>query len=217
MLTVLLTPPGRWLESYIGLTALYQIRGPVPVPEEAVIIGLDNNSVRWLGQKSLRLADTSPDLDACLPPEGLAALREAANINQIPRPLHGCLLDRLAALGPRLIAFDINFRIARRGDAFFAEKIRAAGNGYLFERFSKGPLSFERMQPAAPLLEAAAGTMAFNVNSIRGQIATGYLTRHGPFDDLRAMPDRVWMAYEDAPLEMSEGLIQYFWMYGPPA
>ena len=74
----------------------------------------------------------------------------------------------------------------------------------------------QRQRPAEVLRNAAMDTMAFQVDSARGEIATGYLTRYGKFEDLRAMPERAWMAFTGQDLPIAVDQVQPFWMYGPP-
>ena len=216
MLVVYFLPFGQSLESNYGLRLLYAVRGDLPAPPEALVIGLDNRSVRWLNRNIRKLDQAAPELDACLPDFARQSLEGAANINHVPRSVHACLLDRLVPLEPRLVVFDINFNKPRPDDEVFAEAVARSGNVLLFERFSDDATGIERLHPVGALKNAALDTMAFNVNSARGEIATGYLTRHGPFRDLLPMPDKAWTLYTGDALPEARPDVQPFWMYGPP-
>ncbi|MEM1298778.1 MAG: adenylate/guanylate cyclase domain-containing protein [Pseudomonadota bacterium] len=220
---VFLSPLGRVLEKEYGLPLLYSLRGPIPAPPEALIIGLDNQSVRWLNARAItwannpsRLAERAPRLHACLSPASWELLLGAANINHVPRPVHACLIDALIERNARLISFDINFNKDRPGDGQLAAAIRKAQNVLLFERFSdEGGIEI-RSQPKAAFREAALGTMAFRVDSARGQMVTAYRTQYDRAGTLHAMPDEVWMRYTGATEPQASSLFQPIWLYGPP-
>ena len=223
MFGILLSPAGRVLEKEYGLPLLYALRGPVAAPPEAMVIGLDNRSVRWLNARAIgwyndpdSIHQSAPGLAECMPESSWQALLGAANINHIPRPVHACLVDALAARGARLISFDINFNKDRQGDAVLAGAIARAGNVLLFERFADDDGIELRSQPKAMFREAAIDTMAFRVDSARGQMVTGYRLRYDLAGDLRAMPDRAWSAYTGEPLPQAVEGLQWFWLYGPP-
>ena len=216
MLGVYISPVGQFLEREYGLPLLYSLRGDRPVPQEALIIGLDNESVRWLSSYVAMSERSSPRLNSCLTDRAREDLRGAANINHIPRAIHACLLDALTERQARLIAFDINFNTTRPGDAQFAEAIARAGNVLLFERVGNTDGLPERKSPASAFLNVALGTMAFHADSAQGEIATGYRTRYSPFNDLVAMPDKAWTVYTDQQLPAEQPLVQPIWLYGPP-
>lgn len=224
MLGVWMLPPGRMLEREYGLPLLYEIRGDVPVPQEALVIGLDNGSVGWLNRLAVgwqndpgSLEARAPKLAGCLDADSMTTLLGAANINHLPRAVHACLLAELSARNARLVSFDINFNKQRPGDEVFRDAIAAAGNVLLFERvrFEEG-LSLQRIEPRRMFREVALGTTAFRVDSERGEIATSYLTRIDPEDRVLPMPDKVWQEYTGQTRPAPLVTFQPIWLYGPP-
>lgn len=218
MTLVWLLPVGKMLEREYGLPFLYALRGDLPPPSEALVIGLDNESVKWLSSVAERRDKNAPKLDGCLPARAWVDLLGAANINQIPRTVHACLLNELIPRGPRLVVFDVNFNRPRPDDDRLATAIQESGNVLLFERVVDGEEIeiAERREPLGIFKDAALGTMAFHVDGARGQIATGYATRFASFEGLAAMPDLAWAHYTGNQLPVSANLYQPIWMYGPP-
>ncbi len=76
-------PPLARLETQIGLDWLFNLRGPRPAPEKVVIVGIDRSTARVLGL---------PD-----------------NPRVWSRSYHARLVRQLAALGARVIVFDMRF------------------------------------------------------------------------------------------------------------
>ena len=103
MLAVYLLPVGQTLEREYGLPLLYSIRGDVPAPNEALVIGLDNKSVQRLASWVGKFETSAPDLGKCLPQRSKELLKEAININHIPRPVYACLVNVLAERNAKLI------------------------------------------------------------------------------------------------------------------
>ena len=64
--------------------------------------------------------------------------------------------------------------------------------------------------------EGALGTMAFKVDSLRGQMVSSYRTSYDRAGVLSAMPDLVWAHYTGKPVDPSERDFQPIWLYGPP-
>ncbi|MEM6624966.1 MAG: adenylate/guanylate cyclase domain-containing protein [Pseudomonadota bacterium] len=216
MLAIFVSPVGRMLEREYGLPLLYSVRGDLPPPPEAMVIGLDNASVGWLNAYVIMSNRTSPRLDTCLPDRAREDLMGAANINHIPRSVHACLLDELTARGAEVVAFDINFNKERPDDALLAAALGRAGNVLLFERFDQSPDGMiQRRQPRPMFRDGALGTMAFHVDSARGEIATSYATRYGG-TGLRAMPEKVWEVFTGQTLPSASVDSQPIWLYGPP-
>ncbi|MEO8225186.1 MAG: CHASE2 domain-containing protein, partial [Gammaproteobacteria bacterium] len=92
------------LEEDAGLGALFQLRGPRPAPAEVVVVSLDKES-----SDAFRLPN-EPD--------------------KWPRTLHADLVDRLAAAGATVIAFDVLFDDPGNpvADQRLGTAIDAAGN-----------------------------------------------------------------------------------------
>ncbi len=78
-----ISPFGMKLEEEIGLDVLFNVRGPVTPPQEAVVIGIDGRS-----SERLNVSDDVRDWD---------------------RRLHACLIDTLVRAGAAVIVFDIVF------------------------------------------------------------------------------------------------------------
>ena len=132
------------LEEDIGLGALFHLRGPRPSPPEVVVVSLDKVSSDAFGLPN------EPD--------------------KWPRTLHADLIDRLAASGARVIAFDVLFDdpdVAGE-DRRLGAAIDAAGNVVLAAFLKKSAVggsrdgryavTAERIVP--PIPEVAAGALA---------------------------------------------------------
>lgn len=94
-----LLPAGRAIEEELGLPWLFQLRGAVPPPPEAVIVGINSDTGRALGLPRLP--------------------------RDWPRALHGKITDLLVERGAGVIVFDFDFSSARapEDDVAFAEAI----------------------------------------------------------------------------------------------
>ena len=85
--TLWVTPAGLALEESVGLTWLFQARGPVLPPPEVAIVGIGRRAAKRLG----------------LP----------AAIDDWPREVLACAVDQLAALRADMIVFDVDFADAK--------------------------------------------------------------------------------------------------------
>lgn len=132
------------LEESAGLSALFQLRGPRPAPEELVVVSLDKHSSDSFG----------------LPNEPA----------RWPRRLHAELIDRLAAAGAEVIAFDVRFTEPGKpvDDARLGQSAREAGNvvfaGFLKKRAvgtsRDGQVSITAETVVPPVAEIAEGAVA---------------------------------------------------------
>jgi adenylate cyclase len=125
-----LIPAVLELEETVGLSWLFSRRGPLPAPDDVVVVGISAASAEAFG--------VSEDLD------------------EWPRALHAQLIDCLADAGAAVIAFDLIFDQAGRADQDrrLADSIRRAGNLVLLERTRSRPLtSAGRNGTAAGVLE----------------------------------------------------------------
>lgn len=140
-MAMVLLSPLRELEYSTGLDHLYNFRGTRPAPPAVVIITLDSQSARALGQSER--------------PE------------RWPRGLHARLVDGLTDRGARVIGFDVLFERAREPDQdqALAHAIKRAGNVVLVEGITReavtGPggetlATMDRLTQALPLLRDAA-------------------------------------------------------------
>src|SRR5688500_2986479 len=135
------------LEEFLGLGALFTVRGPVEPPAEVVVVGISRDAARALG--------------------------ETEELDTWSRGLHAELVDRLTAAGVTAIAFDLMFAESRDGpgDGLFAAAIQRAGNVLLLEETADsvvvslggGSTALREVRtPPLPVLEAAAlGTAPF--------------------------------------------------------
>ena len=134
------------LEQDFELRWLFHLRGAAPVPQEVVVVAIDEQSAQRLG----------------LP----------GKPSEWPRELHARLIDRLVRAGARVICFDLTFdtpsRVAQN-DAELAAAIRRAANVVLTDSLRKetrpqsndsghtvGEIEIERLSPPIPILEHAA-------------------------------------------------------------
>ncbi len=207
---------GRQLERQVGLELLYAARGEMEAPDGALIVALDRDSVGWLQRNVDHLDRVAEGLDDCLTPRAREALRQARNVNQIPRALHTCLIRRLASRHPRVIAFDINFNADTPDDAALADAIRSAGNVLLFERLVHDG-AMRRLRPSALLVQASMGSVSFQTDGAPGATVTGYPTRYPVLSAAPAMPVEVWRHHVGAQAHTAEPLpdFQLVWFYGP--
>lgn len=90
------------LESALGPRLLFAARGPVPAPDEVLVVAIDERSADTFG----------------LPERP----------RQWPRSLHAALVAQLHAAGARLVAFDLTFESPTADDDAFARSLRQAGN-----------------------------------------------------------------------------------------
>lgn len=228
MLTlVFLSPFGQRFERSFGLSSLYFLRGPVKIPTEAIIIGLDRASVEWLEFHAIDLAAVSDTLPGCLTPRSVKLLADIRGVGDLPRALHGCLIRELARRDARVIGFDILFRRPLPEDDLFAAEIAEAGRVVLIERIrpvvgqagSADVAAFlQRHLPSKIFSAAALDTAMFLLNSPSGNFVEGYVRYLPEYPDLGAMPDVAWRHFTGAPgLESVDvSAIQPIWLYGPP-
>ena len=104
-----ISPAGRWLEEEVGLSWLFQLRGPITPPSDVVVVSIDLASSRQLNLPN------KPRL--------------------WPRSLHADLVNRLHQQGATAIFFDMIFEEPREPDhnQLFAAALRNAHNVVLFQ------------------------------------------------------------------------------------
>ena len=111
-----LTPQGWQLEKEKGLNWLFQWRGAVAPPDEAVVVAIDRTSTRRLG------------------------LPVSPNFWPWPRNIHADLIDRLAQAGAELIVLDLLFLApgeTPEHDIQLIQAIKNAGNVIVVERLDQ--------------------------------------------------------------------------------
>ncbi|MEO8224449.1 MAG: adenylate/guanylate cyclase domain-containing protein [Gammaproteobacteria bacterium] len=133
-------------EENVGLSTLFQLRGPRPAPAEVVVVSLDKVSSDAFGLPN------EPD--------------------KWPRTLHAELVDRLAAEGAMVIAFDVLFDDPgdTAGDARLGTALQSAGNvvltGFLRKsaigstRDGKVTITAEQLVPPVPVVATGALAVA---------------------------------------------------------
>lgn len=163
-----LVPGVLALDEAAGLGWLFGRRGPLPPPGDVVVVGISSASAEAFGLSE--------------------------NLDEWPRSLHAELIDRLAAAGASVIAFDVIFDrpSSAEQDAQLAQAIRRAGNVILLERTRSEQL------PAA----GAAGT------------ATAVIERRiRPIDDFeRGVLTTAPFTLPAVPVKVSQ-----FWTFGRAA
>ena len=142
-------PPGYELEEKTGLSLLFKLRGPRPVPPDVVIVTLDKASSQ--------------------------ALQLSFDPAKWPRSYHARLTEALTKEGAAVIAFDILFEEPRseEEDVPFAQAVEQARNVVLCELLSRetvslrdgkgtraGNLYIEKLVPPIPLLAQSAAALA---------------------------------------------------------
>ena len=131
-------------EENVGLSALFQLRGPRPAPAEVVVVSLDKASSDKFG----------------LPNEPA----------KWPRTLHAELVERLVAEGAMVVAFDVLFDDPdeRAGDTRLGAALASAGNVVLTAYLRKsavgstrdGSIAVTAEQLVPPIQTIAAGALA---------------------------------------------------------
>jgi adenylate cyclase len=141
-LVVSLLPATFALDEFLGLGALFTVRGPVEAPADVIVVGISREAARALG--------------------------ETEELDTWSRALHAELVDKLTAAGVTAIAFDLMFAESRDelGDARFAESIAGAGNVLLLEEITDsgvvslgGESTGRREIRVPPLPELQAGAL----------------------------------------------------------
>jgi adenylate cyclase len=174
-------------EADLGLGLLFRLRGARQGPADIVVVGIDRESSRVFE------VPNRPD--------------------KWPRRLHARLVDRLAAAGARVIAFDVLFRDRRdpEHDRALAESVRKAGNVLLIEDLVKergtslggGPAAIEhRLQkvtlPFPELAAAAFGTAPFPLPWVPDKLSQFWLfspEEGEPWGDKACLPTLALLAY----------------------
>jgi adenylate cyclase len=175
------------LEETIGLGALFQLRGPRPAPADVVVVSLDKESSDALG----------------LPNEP----------RKWPRAMHAALVDRLAADGAAVIAFDMLFDepYSETDDARLGEAITRAGNVVLTAFLRKsavavapdGRVLMTAEQVVPPLAAIAAGAVAvvpfaLPVVPVRVSQFWTFKASAGDVPTLPSATFQAWMLRQDA-------------------
>jgi adenylate cyclase len=154
-IAISLSPGTTAWEENIGLSLLFEIRGPRQPPEQIVIISINGQTAEQLG-----LGEEIP---------------------QWPRSLHAKLIDRLRKAGVAVIAYDIFFKKARKPGAneSMVKALQRADNVLLVAYLEQQQVSNERatinierlIPPTKSLAEAAVGIAPFVLPKIPVRIS----------------------------------------------
>lgn len=171
-LVISLLPGTFALEEGLGLGLLFTLRGPLPAPVEVAVVGISGQSAEVLG--------LSTELDTW------------------SRREHAKLVDRLAADGASVVAFDLLFHEPRAGlgDELFAAAIERAGNVVLAERTESQVVTLRggvqawtetRRRPLPELDAAALGSAPFVLPTVPITVGQFWTFGRGS-DDLPSLP-----------------------------
>lgn len=146
-IAVYLTPQAWSFEEEYGLFWLFQLRGPVPAPDDVIVVAADRPSAIQMG------------------------LPVTPRFWPWPRDYHARLIEQLAQAEAAVIVLDLIFDSPGsepEHDRQLAEAIKKAGNVILAERLSAAPpenadalqLQIIQYKRIAPLPEIAAATLS---------------------------------------------------------
>ena len=185
---VMAMPLSAGLEANLGLSWLFWLRGPRPVPVDVVIVGVDQEAADALGLLS--------------PEETL----------EWPRSLHARLMEKLVSEGARVIAFDLFFsdqandvQGGKQDDLQFAQAISQAGNVVLLERLIEKeapeniPIELEeqRKQPLPLFAEKAAALAPLPLPKVPVKVSQCWFFRNES-GDIATLPAVVFQLYAGA-------------------
>ena len=165
---------GQQIES-IPESWWYRLRGPLPTPEEVIIIGMDRES--------------KDKLDISL--------------NELwPRNLHAQLLEKLAKLEVKRVIFDLYFNEAREAssDAEFAQALTLLPTTigrYLVETLKQSPnsnafeIQVEKSNTVESFRKAARSLMLLNLPISHGKVRN-FKTGKGTIDDITPLADVIF-------------------------
>ena len=200
-----LTPLAPVLEEDVGLGWLFRLRGPRPPPVDVVVVAIDGESARALGQ--------SPQPA------------------QWPRALHAGLIDALSGAGVRVVSFDLSFQTPARDasdDRALAAALARAGNVVLLDFLEQqdsghSELRIERrLPPIASLAESAAAHGPFPLAKT-GRLNAYWLSKSGA-GGVATLPVLAWQIFDAEAMRESiaprgigaEDDARYLDYYGPP-
>ncbi|GAB4350876.1 MAG: CHASE2 domain-containing protein [Immundisolibacter sp.] len=178
-------PGAARLEREVGLPWLFARRGPLPVPQEVLVVAIDGASA--------------------------ARLRLPERFADWPRRVYAALIERLAAAGARVIAVDVFFANARHADddAALAAAIARAGNVVLFGQLQRqvqalpgasadGQVLVDRLRrPYRPFAEAALAVAPFVLPKSPTRVDTVW-THHPAVPTVPTLPAAALLAQAGA-------------------
>ncbi len=173
------SPWGRWLEEEIGLSWLFNIRGPQVAPPEVVVVSIDQDSS--------------------------AKLELENKPRKWPRVLHAHLVNKLAKKGVSTIGFDIIFDEPRdpEHNQAFAEQMRKASNVILFQYLRQENITVDTKQtvhieklvlPVKVLKDNALGMAPFPLPKVPAKV-NHFLLYKPSLGDAPTMPVVLMQTY----------------------
>lgn len=168
------------LDESAGLGWLFGRRGPLPAPQDVAVVGISAASAEAFGLSN--------------------------QLDEWPRSLHAKLIDRLAAAGAAVIAFDVIFDrpSSPAQDGVLAQSIRRAGNVILLERTRSkrlaagagaGTLVVERrVRPIGELERGVLTTAPFTLPAVPVKVSQ-FWTFGRSASDTPSLPVAVLQAY----------------------
>lgn len=168
------------------IDARFALRGPEPPQSPIVIVAIDEASVQMLG-----------DL-------------HGENVRTWPRARWAALVERLSALGPRLIALDVVFDTPgwdAGGDAALAEAMVRAGNVVLPANLEEAPGDAFRMATySPPVAQLSSAARATGISTFRSDV-DGAIRRLTPLFPWSAQPQPAFALvvaslYRGAPIDV---------------
>lgn len=213
-------------EEAFGLLALFSLRGPLPPPEGIEIVALDNATLVRLRALPADPAAWPEPLAGCQRHlGGLEGLTELRSLERLPRTLHACLVETLAARGAAVVVFDVAFgddptRVA--GTEQLARAIAAHGRVVLLARARRlweadaqgREQARDEIAPLHPALAAAAiGSAPFTLPRTGPRVHQVW-TRHAALAEPVQLPVR---ALEATALPILERLGPELGWPEPPA
>lgn len=217
-----LTPTAQRLDNRYGLGILYALRGPIPPPEDVVVIALDRRTINWLRGLEDSPSGDGERLRSCMPASAYGDLGKIRGPRSLPRSVYGCLVKELTRLGYPAVAFDVLFSVQGNAadDAVLAAAIEEHGAIVLLVGLERSTFEEHQVQPIGAFAEHAAGTGAFIVSRTDGP-AYGYWRRFPGFEEMQSLPDKTHQLLGASAANRSVGAIdaamfEYFWLYGAP-
>lgn len=214
------TPAAIDLDEQIGLPWLFALRGQIETPPGLAIVAIDDASVDWLQRSSANLEAEAPRFANCISDQGVAELRSAKTVSDLPRDFYACLINGLKDFRPSLIVIDVNFSLPKASDDHLAAEIRDMGSVILIEGvkavFDGGGnlAAIVRERPSKPLLDEVLATGGFHVGISTKRMTTWYLGDFRPFVDIDSIP--VVAARHAGVGKPKVETFQRLWFYGPP-
>lgn len=215
---------GAGLEETLGLDTLFRLRGARQPPPEVAIVRLDRDALGRLASLPDEVAAWPEPIRSCAEAyPGLRRVRGVTALARMPRELHACLIDVLAELDARVIAFDIVFAgdpQGRTGNAAIAAASRRAGRVVLVKEALRTQPGITEVPALEPELEAAVAAAAPFTLPAGVRRTTWFWTRQAALATPDQLPLRALEVAAADPARLAaaraEPPVRWFDLYGPP-